>query len=560
MTDSISTNGQGNRSYSFTARDVVAIGFRHQRVMILCFVGVVLGVLLSAVFLPTKYRAETKLLVKRERVDPIVTPEQTAPMMFKDTVAEEEINSEVELIQSQDVLQKVVTTCGLDKPKPLSRFLHPGETQQNRTDRAILQLRTDLVLEVVKKTNVISIAYESSKPELAQRVLATLDAAYLDKHLEVHHPAGQEAFFDEEATKYKQEMMDVESQLSKFSGGQNSVAPTVQRDMVLQKLADFTGSLDTTRASIAEGKKRIADLEGQYNSLPSRITTQAKKGDNAQVLQNLKATLLTLEMKRTELLTKFQPTYPLVVEVDKQITDTHNALTLEETSPVKEETTDQNPTYAWVNGELAKAKSDLAGLEARETALNAIVGVYLSQAHKLEEQGILQGDLMRTQKADEANYLLYNKKREEARIADALDRTRILNVSIAQKPVIPSLPTRSIWVFALVACLLGSAVSLGVVFALDYADQSFRTPTEVMTELRIPVLAAVPSHRVSGNGLHKNGNGNGNGNGHSNGNGNGHSNGHSNGNGNGKAHDVLDDVTYEMTGKVRNPNFPERKH
>jgi uncharacterized protein involved in exopolysaccharide biosynthesis len=539
MTEPISTNGHGERSYSFTARDVVAIGFRHQRVMILCFVGVVLGVLLSAVFLPTKYRAETKLLVKRERVDPIITPEQNAPMMIHDTVGEEEINSEVELIQSQDVLQKVVTTCGLDKPKLLSRFLHPGETQQNRTDRAILQLRSDLVLEVIKKTDIISIAYESNKPQLAQNVLATLDKAYLDKHLEVHHPAGQADFFDQEAEKYKQDMMTVESQMSKFSGEQNGVAPTVQRDMVLQKLADFNGSLDTTRASIAEARKRITDLEGQYQSTPSRMTTQVKKGDNAQVLQNLKSTLLTLEMKRTELLTKYQPTYPLVVEVDKEINDTRSALTLEETSPVKEETTDQNPTYAWVNSELAKAKSDLAGLEARETALNAIVGVYISQAHKLEEQGILQGDLMRAQKADEANYLLYNKKREEARIADALDRTRILNVTVAQNPVIPSLPTRTFWVFGLVACLLGLAVSLGVVFALDYADQSFRTPTEVMSELRIPVLAAVPSQRRAGNAVSKAANG---------GNGNGH------GNGNGKAHKVGDDILYEV-GKPGNPKL-----
>ena len=544
MTDSFSTSGQGHRSYSFTARHVVAIGFRHQRVMVLCFVGVVLGVLLSAVFLPTKYRAETKLLVKRERVDPVISAEQNAPMMFKDTVGEEEINSEVELIQSQDVLQKVVTTCGLDKPKILSRFLHPQETQQNRTDRAILQLRSDLVLEVIKKTNVISIAYESSKPEMAQQVLATLDRAYLDKHMEVHHPPGQTEFFEQEAAKYKQDMMAVESELSKFSGGQNSVAPTVQRDMVLQKLADFNGSLDTTRASIAELRKRITGLEGQYQSTPSRITTQAKSGDNAQVLQNLKATLLTLEMKRTELLTKYQPTYPLVVEVDKQITDTRAALTLEETSPVKEETTDQNPTYAWVNGELAKAKSDLAGLEARETALNAIVDVYMSQAHKLEEQGILQGDLMRAQKADEANYLLYNKKREEARIADALDRTRILNVSIAQNPVIPSLPTRSFWVFGLVACMLGSAVSLGVVFALDYADQSFRTPTEVMSELRIPVLAAVPSYRSAGHGLPQSGNAKGNGTGY----------------GSGKTHTVEDDILYEVTGKPGSPNAQERTH
>src|SRR5258708_26817104 len=160
MNQPSSMNGNGHRPYSFTARDVVAIGFRHQRVMVLCFVGVVAGVLLSALALPTKYRAETKLLVKRERVDPIITPEQNAPMMFKDTVGEEEINSEVELIQSQDVLQKLVATCRLDAKKFLSGILHPRETPQQRTDRAILQLRGDLQLERINQTNLISIAYD----------------------------------------------------------------------------------------------------------------------------------------------------------------------------------------------------------------------------------------------------------------------------------------------------------------------------------------------------------------------------------------------------------------
>jgi uncharacterized protein involved in exopolysaccharide biosynthesis len=501
-------NSHGHRPYSFTARDVVAIGFRHQRVLVLCFVGVVLGVSLSAVLLPAKYRAETKLLVKRDRVDPVVSPDQNAPMMFHDTVSEEEINSEVELIQSPDVLQKVVTTCGLDKKKFLSSLLHPGQTPQNRTDKAVQDLRSDLVLEVIKKTNVISIAYESHDPQLAQRVLSALDGAYLQKHLDVHHPAGQFQFFDEQAEQYKKDMLAAEAQLKGFADQQGGVAPTTMRDMTLQKLADFNGALETTRASIAENQKRIADLEGQVHSTPTRLTTQMKQGDNAQVLQNLKATLLTLEMKRTELLTKYQPSYPLVQEVDRQITDTRLALTKEETSPVKEEITDQNPTYAWAESELAKSKADLAGFQARETALTAIVNVYMTQARQLEQQGILQGDLTRTERADEANYLLYTKKKEEARIEDALDQTRLLNVSVAQYPLLPSLPTRSPWVFALVACLLAAGVSLGVVFALDYADQSFRTPSEVMSELRIPVLAAVPIHQT--NGLHS-GNGNGNG-------------------------------------------------
>ena len=513
MNEAITSHG--HRPYSFTARDVVAIGFRHQRVLVLCFVGVLLGVGLSAFFLPTKYRAETKLLVKRERVDPVVSPEQNAPMTFHDTVSEEEINSEVELIQSQDVLQKVVTTCGLDKKKLLSSLLHPGQTPQNRVDKAVLDLRADLQLEVLKKTNVIFIAYEAHDPRVAQKVLATLDEAYLQKHLDVHHPTGQFQFFDEQAEQYKKDMMNAESQLKGFSGQQSGVAPTTMRDMTLQKLADFNGALQTTRASIAETQKRITDLEKQAQSTPERLTTQSKAGDNAQVLENLKSTLMTLENKRTELLTKYQSTYPLVQEVDKEIADTKAALTKEETSPVKEETTGQNPTYAWVDSELAKAKADLSGFEAREVSLVTIVNEYQAQARQLEQQGILQGDLTRTEKADEANYLLYTKKKEEARIEDALDRTRLLNVSIAQAPLLPSLPTRSPWVFALVACLLAAAVSLGVVFAIDYADQSFRTPSEVMSELRIPVLAAVPIHRTNSLPYGGDGNGNGNGNGRS---------------------------------------------
>jgi succinoglycan biosynthesis transport protein ExoP len=508
--------GYGQRQYSFTARDVAAIGFRHQRVLILCFVGVVLGVGLSSLFLPTKYKSETKLLVKRERVDPIITPEQNAPLTFHDTVGEEEINSEVELMTSSDVLQKVVSTCGLDKKKLLSSILHPWQTPQNRSDKAIADLRGDLQLEVLKKTNVISVGYESHDPKLAQKVLQTLDDAYLQKHLDVHHPSGQFEFFDQQAEKYKQDMLAAEAQLKQFAGSQSGVAPTTMRDMTLQKLADFNSSLESTRASVAESQKRIADLERQAQSTPTRITTQMKAGDNAQVLETLKATLLTLENKRTELLTKYQPTYPLVQEVDKELSDTRAALAKEEGSPVKEQVTDENKTYSWITSELAKAKADLAGYQARETALTTIISTYQDQSRKLEEQGIQQGDLMRTAKEDEANYELYTKKKEEARIEDALDRTRLLNVSVVQAPMLPSIPTRSPLIFALVALLLASAVSLGVVFAIDYADQSFRTPSEVMSELRIPVLAAVPMHydgdtvqmvRSNGSGNGHNGNG-----------------------------------------------------
>jgi hypothetical protein len=68
-----------------------------------------------------------------------------------------------------------------------------------------------------------------------------------------------------------------------------------------------------------------------------------------------------------------------------------------------------------------------------------------------------------------------------------------------------------------VGLLLAMAVSTGLVFTQEYLDSSFRTPAEVLSELKIPVLASVPLYgSVNGNGHYgMNGNGNGNGNGSS---------------------------------------------
>ena len=173
-----------------------------------------------------------------------------------------------------------------------------------------------------------------------------------------------------------------------------------------------------------------------------------KESDDATVLQGMKNTLMTLELKLTELLTKYQQSYPLVVEADKEITDTKASIAAEEAKPLKEQTTDRNPTFAWVDAELAKAKADYSGLKAQEAAMVAIVAKYQTQARDLAQKGLIEQDLVRNYKADEENYLLYQKKREEARMTDALDSTRIVNVAVAETPVAPTLPAHSALFFS----------------------------------------------------------------------------------------------------------------
>lgn len=473
---------------SLDKREIVAAVFRHKRLAMTCCAAIVLGALLAALLLP-KYEARMKLLVKRERIDPIVAPEQGTQVQIQNTVSEEEMNSEAELLKADDVLRKVVVANGLQAKE--GGLLHSG-SEEEKIAGAVRHLRSKLNIDPGRKTSLISVSYESRNPKLAAAVLRTLGNAYLEKHMEVNRPHGQLAFFEKQAVDTKQGLSDAEAKLGQFAKQNGTVAPEIERDITLQKLNEFKFSLEQTRASIHETQNRIAELARLQTTTPDRITTKSSRSDNPQLLQQLKSTLLNLELKRTELLTKYQPTYRAVQEVEKQIADTKASIASEDARPVREEVTDQNPTHEWIRSDLAKAKADLTSLQARERVTASSIKEYEDRAQKLEAAGLQQQDLLRNQKEQQDNYLLYARKREEARITEALDQGKILNVAIAEKATPPALPAHPAWMYALFGALAGLVFSAGLVFVAEYTDSSFRTPDEVNSNLGIPVLAAIP--------------------------------------------------------------------
>jgi uncharacterized protein involved in exopolysaccharide biosynthesis len=111
----------------------------------------------------------------------------------------------------------------------------------------------------------------------------------------------------------------------------------------------------------------------------------------------------------------------------------------------------------------------------------------------MQSDSVDQQDLMRAAKAEEDNYLLYLRKREEARIGDALDEHRILNVAIVEPPVAPALPAHSVFLYFLLAFGLATAFSVGIAFTTEYFDPTIRTPDEACSLLEVPVLAWLPA-------------------------------------------------------------------
>ncbi len=179
-------------------------------------------------------------------------------------------------------------------------------------------------------------------------------------------------------------------------------------------------------------------------------------------------------------------------EVDEQIAETKNSIAAEETSPLREQTTNQDPSHEWAKSELLKAQVELGTLEAHGRATNIQVAGYREVAERLGGNALRQGALLGELKAAEEKYLLYVNKREEARIEDAMDQGGILNVTVAEEPRTPALPARAAWVFGLVGAMLGGTLSTSLAFAADYLNSAFRTPDEVIAYLGTPVLASLP--------------------------------------------------------------------
>ena len=487
---------------TLTLRELVEIGFRRKKTFGACFAVIFLGAVVAAIVMPKRYESELKIMVHRERADPIVTSQQTAAMEQNlPSLTEEDINSEVSILRSQDLLEKVVVSCGLQDRKSsslvdevLGLILPPKapESEQVRISKAATKLGRDLLIEPVKKSFVISVSYPASDSQFAARVLNTLGDLYLAKHAAVHRPSNATDVFDREAEQYRKTMEDAESRLAAFNRDSALVTAQSEKDSSVPKLAEFELDLRQTQAAIPATMEHMHSLEALLAKTPSRITTQLHNSDNAALMQQLKSSLVSLEQQRVDLTNKYAASDRMVQEVDTQIAQVKAAIDAQQKAPLHEETTDQNPTYEFLSQELAKSRSELAGLQAKAQSTARVDRDYRATLVDRDQKLLQQEALIRDEKTAEANYLLYLNKREEAHIADTFDKNRILNVSIVQPATIPILPTNSVPATLVIGWLFACLFSTSVVFVQDRLAPVTLSPQRMERYLGVPVFAQLP--------------------------------------------------------------------
>lgn len=291
-----------------TMRDLFAVLFRQRRIGLISFLTIFLAAILYGVFAPS-YESHMKVMVRRGRVDAPVTPTPSpSPMFQREEITEEELNSQVELLKDDEILAKVVQATDLtSRTSWIDNLL--GGNDEVRLARAVRRMTRRLKVEPVRKSNLIDVTYSSSDPAQAASVLHSLAHAFLERQEHVRRPSGEVEFFDKQVVLSRRGLLDAEFHLMDFSSDQGVVSAAQERDLALQKLSDAEANNHQTQVSIAETRRRIQGLEAKLQSLPERVITTIRNSDNPQLAEKMKSKLLELQLKRTELLTKFQPSY-----------------------------------------------------------------------------------------------------------------------------------------------------------------------------------------------------------------------------------------------------------
>src|ERR1051326_719786 len=373
-----------------------------------------------------------KVLLRRGRVDPVVAPTPSQAEFSRQEITEADLNSEAELLHDDEILRTVARNTGIVAASSWIEHFFEGQADAD-LGRAVRRLNRRLTVEPVRKTSLIRVSYQSRDANQSVKVLQQLAQAYLERHHRVHRPSGEYEFFNEQVHEARSHLDAAELRVADFSQREGIVSAGQERDMALQRLSEAQADEQRTQVAMTENAERLRVLQEKLRILPERTLTQVRTSDNPQLLEKMKARLLELELNRTELLTKFQPSYRLVQQLDVEIEETKAAIAAQDLTPIRDQTSDLEPNHAWVKAELTKAEVEAQALRSHAAAEKDAVHASREQAHRLGDRALQQERLLSDLKEAEGKYLLYVNKREEARMGDALDQGGILNVAIAEQ-------------------------------------------------------------------------------------------------------------------------------
>jgi uncharacterized protein involved in exopolysaccharide biosynthesis len=469
----------------------LTIIFKQKDKILITFFSIVATVTLGSFLYPPIYEAKSSLLVKfgREYIYHPVVGERFSEMNPLILLNPEEIiNSEIQILTSRDLSEKVITTLKVenvypDLAKNPPKMITPLEA-------AIQQFEKNLSVKGTKKSNVIQIAFRHKDPHIAAKAVNVLVDFFKEKHLQVYSDSPS-SFLEQQLAAYEKKLKESQDNLEAFKQKYHVFSLEEQRTLLLKQRTDLDTTLKISQNQVKELQKKIFSLKSQMETVPENIFLYTDTG-HQRIIGDAKIQLLNLQLREQELLQKYKEKNLFVVNVRKEIQIVQDFIKKQEEDLKGKVRTGKNVVYEDMEREVFKAQAELSSQEAKSVALKGQIVQLDREIQTLDLREKELQNLKRELMANERNYKTYLEKVEEARILDDLNRQKMANISIIQSAIVPTKPIKPRKTFNIVVgIILGVVLGVGIAFLFEYASQGLSTPESVERRLGLPVLATV---------------------------------------------------------------------
>jgi uncharacterized protein involved in exopolysaccharide biosynthesis/Mrp family chromosome partitioning ATPase len=153
----------------------------------------------------------------------------------------------------------------------------------------------------------------------------------------------------------------------------------------------------------------------------------------------------------------------------------------------------ESGSKTWKKKKPGDEKAKVAGTQAKIEALKSRLRDVQQRTKQLSELAPQIEDLERKREMDEANYKYFAASLEKARVDEALDPSKMPNISAVQRPSPPSSENKIRNKIAL--GLVGGGIALGLALALLRGlvlNQTVGRPLQLETQLHIPLMLSIP--------------------------------------------------------------------
>lgn len=453
-------------------RDILTVLFKRKALILLFIVVVVVGVYICNMIWPQTFEsvAKVQLLRGRETLQPTtpLTDSAATPLI---SMTEEDVNSEILLIYSDDVLRQVVEaeklnegfgggSGGLHAVASGVRDAANGvqvvlglRKKADATEAAVEALRSAVAVTAVKDSYTMEIRCRMGSADLAQRVLNTLISKYKEKHNQVFStPKTTDDVFEMKLSEIRAEWIKAQDDLKAFREANNVYGLEDEKKLVLEQY---------TKA------KKLASQLAELGTVPttgeaskdSAIMAQLSRETESSVITELRLRLLELLLRRNEQVTSKGPNHPDVISINNQIEQAAKRLNDAITNAV------------------GSSQKQIEEFEARLKQLNSVI----DQHDALVQESKIKQDA----------YSVFAQRLQEARVSTVLSDAGINNIVVVSAPSIPSNPIRPQKMFNLLLGLIAGIVGgIGLAFFLDYLDHGLKTPEDVEHYLGVPPVGS----------------------------------------------------------------------